>query len=97
MSSGEWWFKPEDFKHEKFDSLSPQAREAVMATLQFACERANARLKAEREKAPVVYAHQDFPPIFGTVWTLEIAQGAQKALGLTITHRARLMDIEEIK
>lgn len=49
-------------------------------------------LRKSIAEAPVVYAHDDDPPIWGTVWTLKPAS----QLGVKVHHRARLVQIEKL-
>ena len=81
-------FTPEDFMHEKFETLSPLAREAVYAQCEFSAIKANAKLEQWLKDAPVVYGLLD-----RGVWEGIQRRGVPRPHD---THRAQLVNIEKI-
>lgn len=84
-------FKPEDFEVEKLNATDPYLINGWCA------EAANAKLKKWLDSALTVYAHNDHLQIFGTVYTHGLDPDSEKCLGLKRTHKAKLVEIEEIK
>jgi hypothetical protein len=85
----DWFFKPEDFIH---CCPSPTiAGNVDYPQMMAVADAANARLKAEREKMPVVMGRMILGPE-STWWSTFTGEGEEPG-----THRARLEGIEEIK
>jgi len=82
MTLDELKFKPEDFS-----SYDDDADWAQMSAI------ANRILEEKLKRAPEVYAHDDIPPIWGTLWTMKPAE----QLGIKLHHKARLVCIEKLE
>lgn len=82
-----------EFKAEEVEDIVNNAigfAEMNEASAIEATKQLNHILRERLAKAPEVFGHDDAPPIWGTLWTMEPA----KQMKILLHHRARLVCIE---